>query len=578
MTAYSCCMSSPSGLLFTNRASMVQSSQDEVRIMAVANPTKTVPTKPLTAAEEAQAMFKDVLLERSGKKIVLPNDPREMTTQEGINFLHQIQDEENAECGVHHQFECFPMDGAIAFHRATCELFGHPIGTKTPPKSFFDSPKPPVLITVDVGVNDKVQVPWGSIKLFGIDGRLETGMPPEGTEPRFYIRGEIKKKNERQVAEVAARTEKYLKENSIYKGKAIRVGFDWLRDQRDFNWQTDSPKFIDVSKTNEDQLIFAKEIMNLLNVGLFAPIKSAKSFRKYGIPLKRGVLLTGPYGCGKTLTAYVTAKLCEDNGFTFLYLKDVRDLPLAFKFAKLYSPCVIFAEDVDISTNGPRDPKLNELLNVIDGVDYKDAEIITILTTNHAENINKAFLRPGRIDTVIPVLPPDQEAAARLIRLYGGDLLAPGTDITPAAKFLAGQIPATIRECVERSKIATLARTSNLEGQVTADDLIVAMKGMEPHMILLNGAKTGDGPSAFEVGLACVGAGIAQGLAATAASSNLPPILKHIADMAVARSLTDFIHVANANGTGSGFKSAEEVQGIGMNLKGEVKIKDSAKN
>lgn len=540
--------------------------------MATPNvPTKAISKKNVNGEEDdSQVLFKDVILERSGRKIVLPSDPRDMTTDEGIAFLHQIRDEENATCGVHHQFDCFPMDGAIAFHRAVCEMFGHPIGTKTPPKSFFDSPKPPVLVTVETGVNEKVQVPWGSIKLFGIDGRLETGMPPEGTEPRFYIQGEIKKKNEKLVADIAAKTEHNLRKHSIYKGKAIRVHFNWIRDQRPFDWQVDSPRFIDVSKISEEQLIFGDEIKNLLNVGLFAPIKKAKLCRQFGIPLKRGVLLTGPYGCGKTLTAYVTAKLCEDNGFTFLYLNDVRDLPLAFKFAKLYAPCVIFAEDVDMATNGPRDPKLNEVLNIIDGVDYKDKEIITILTTNHAENINKAFLRPGRIDTVIPVLPPDKQAAERLIRLYGGDLLAEGCDIEPAAEFLTGQIPATIRECVERSKIATLARTDDLTGQVTSDDLIVAMKGMEPHMLLLNGAKTGDGPSALEVSMACLGAGIGKAVAATS-GTNLPPILKQLAEHAVGQAMVNALHAMNATGSGAGLKTADEVGKLGIDLNGERK-------
>jgi len=545
--------------------------------MAIAAPQKiSVTPKAPSKEQESQELFKDVLLERSGKKIILPSDPREMTTREGIQFLQEVEQEEEAECGIHHQFECFPMDGAIAFHRATCDLFGHPIGAKTPPKSFFDSPKPPVLVTVDVGVGEKVQVPWGSVKLFGIEGLLETGMPPKGADPLFFIKGEVKKKNEKEVAKIAAKTEFYLKNHSIYKGKAIRVSFDWIREQRDFNWQTDSPKFIDVSKTDESQLIFSNEISNLLNVGLFAPIKKADSCRKYGIPLKRGVLLTGPYGCGKTLTAYVTAKMCEDNGFTFLYLKDVRDLPLAFKFAKLYAPCVIFAEDVDIATNGPRDPKLNEVLNIIDGVDYKDAEIITILTTNHAENINKAFLRPGRIDTVIPVMPPDKIAAERLIRLYGGNLLAEGVDISPAAEFLAGQIPATIRECVERSKIATLSRTDNLEGQVTAEDLIVAMKGMEPHMILLSGAKTGDGPSAFEVGLACLGAGIGKGISATS-GGNLPPILKTLAETITTDALMRLVQVSTLEGSGSGMKTSEAVAKLGLDLKGNGKTSAVAK-
>jgi hypothetical protein len=139
-----------------------------------------------------------------------------------------------------------------------------------------------------------------------------------------------------------------------------------------------------------------------------------------------------------------------------------------------------------------------------------------------------------------------------------------------AAEFLTGQIPATIRECVERSKIATLARTDDLTGQVTSDDLIVAMKGMEPHMLLLNGAKTGDGPSALEVSMACLGAGIGKAVAATS-GTNLPPILKQLAEHAVGQAMVNALHAMNATGSGAGLKTADEVGKLGIDLNGERK-------
>jgi transitional endoplasmic reticulum ATPase len=62
-------------------------------------------------------------------------------------------------------------------------------------------------------------------------------------------------------------------------------------------------------------------------------------------------------------------------------------------------------------------------LNEIDGVESKGKELITILTSNHAENINQAMLRPGRLDAVLSIQAPDAFAAEKLIRLYARGLI-----------------------------------------------------------------------------------------------------------------------------------------------------------
>jgi SpoVK/Ycf46/Vps4 family AAA+-type ATPase len=72
------------------------------------------------------------------------------------------------------------------------------------------------------------------------------------------------------------------------------------------------------------------------------------------VPLKRGVLLEGPYGTGKTLTAFVTAKKCVENGWTFIMLDRVAALKEALTFARMYAPAVVFAEDIDRSVEGER--------------------------------------------------------------------------------------------------------------------------------------------------------------------------------------------------------------------------------
>jgi transitional endoplasmic reticulum ATPase len=186
------------------------------------------------------------------------------------------------------------------------------------------------------------------------------------------------------------------------------------------------------------------------------------------------------------MTAYVAAKYAEDNGWTFLYLKDVNDLAIAIQFAKMYGPSVIFAEDLDNALGtSQRNTDVNGILNTIDGVDTKDSEIIVVLTTNHVDRINKAMLRPGRLDAVINVMPPNGEAAVKLVHQYARGLLKTDDDFTNVSKLLNGKIPAVIREVVERAKLAAIAAAPTEDLIITAKALEIAAKSMSGQLALL---------------------------------------------------------------------------------------------
>jgi transitional endoplasmic reticulum ATPase len=158
----------------------------------------------------------------------------------------------------------------------------------------------------------------------------------------------------------------------------------------------------------------------------------------------------------------------------------------AYRFARRYAPAVIFVEDIDRVTEGGRSVKVDDILNNCDGIESKSLEVITIFTTNHVENIQKAMIRPGRIDVVLHIGAPDAVAAARLIREYSKDILAPGEDITEASQIMAGNIPAMIREIVERAKLYCINRsTDTTEVLLTNRDLVEATKLMQGHMDLL---------------------------------------------------------------------------------------------
>jgi ATP-dependent 26S proteasome regulatory subunit len=206
-----------------------------------------------------------------------------------------------------------------------------------------------------------------------------------------------------------------------------------------------------------------------------------------GIQLKHGCLLAGPYGTGKTLLAKYTAKKAISNKWTFIYLEDVRQLRHALRLAEMYAPCVVFSEDIDKAVEGSdRTIEINAILNTLDGVDTKNIPIITILTTNHSENINKAFLRAGRIDSLITMTPLDKTTGHQFLQRFacdrlGNSLLNPEADYTAAGEALTGIVPAFASEVVNKAKMYALYNKRTL---IEPADIITASDSFKEHIRL----------------------------------------------------------------------------------------------
>lgn len=428
---------------------------------------------------------KNVTMKHEGTEIILPViNGKEMTYDEAIVWLNRKKEEEENVVAVYYEINAAPLDAAVALQKAISKIYGWSNGIPTP--GFFGD-RPPQMIGVNISKDEKVNVPWGRIEIPGIEGYIQTYMKDE-PHPAFIIGGEVKRKHSNNIKELVKLTQDIIKEDSIYRGKAVKVDFEWLREGDDYSPTDHCPQFMDMTGIKDDDLIFGQAVTDSLDIGLFTPIEKSQACREFGVPLKRGVLLYGPYGTGKTMTAYVAALKAVRNGWTFIYLDSVADLKEGLRFAAQYAPAVIFAEDIDRLVNGARSMEMDEVLNTLDGVDTKGAEIITVLTTNHIESINPAMLRPGRLDTLVEVSPPDSVAAQRLVSLYARGLLADDVNLEEVGNKLEGKIPAFIREVTERAKIAAIARSENgesIEGKVLEVDLIKASNAMEIHASML---------------------------------------------------------------------------------------------
>lgn len=428
---------------------------------------------------------KDVDIVREGTQIILPPG---MTFDEGITWLTRKKEADEKEIAIMEIVDAIPLEGAYAFKRALDRVYGFTALVNTP--GFFGS-NPPVMIGVEVEAGRTEQVPWGRLSVPNVAGYFETGITMKDGQFKFVIQGKTKQKYKAAVEKLAALTRDIAKDESIYKGKAIRVKFPDPEDVKEGSVSPldNQPKFLTLDHVVEEDLIFPEKVQNLVETAIFVPIEKRERCLAEGVPFKRGILLEGPWGTGKTLTADVTAKKATRHGITFIYLENVKDLEAGLRFANLYAPAVVFAEDIDQVGKDDRhdeESPLNTILNTIDGVDMKNSQIMVVLTTNYINEIEQGLLRPGRIDTVVPVRAPDAAAASKLVALYARGRLAPGTNLASVGKKLEGQIPAVIREVVERSKLEAIGRLSDDEElALTARDLERATDSMLTHLELL---------------------------------------------------------------------------------------------
>lgn len=385
-----------------------------------------------------------------GEKMILPEG---MSLQAARELLLRREKFLEEKVQMQETFDVFPWDGAHAIDMVLTQKFGWSAATATP--GMF-GPTPPRLINIEVDFGVTKDVPWGSFSLPGVDGLLDTDAVRKDGRVVFQLVASVKRKDEALIKSIFDEVRAYLKNNSIYKGKAIKMRF--LDEDGDL-LQMPVPQFMDTSAISREMVIYPQAVQAQVETNLFVPIERVLDCMANGIPIKRGVLLGGDYGTGKTLAATVASRIAVDNGITYLYIPRADELSYAIGFAKQnQSPaCVVFCEDIDRAMSGERSVAMDDILNIIDGIDTKSTNVIVVLTTNDLRAINPAMLRPGRLDAVIEVLPPDAQAVEKLLRLYGKKAINPETDLSKAAALLDGEIPAVISEVVTRAKIAQLA-------------------------------------------------------------------------------------------------------------------------
>jgi hypothetical protein len=452
------------------------SSQSSASSVAKAAPSAVDPNKRnIWDSIDTQVVYQ-------GKSLVLPGDPEKMPYDAARKLLTRLEEAENQRYDVHELVSGAPWDALVAVAKAMHDIYGVVIAQSI--QTFFGEIKPQ-LITVTTGPDDgdNIQVVSGQMSLPNITAPVQVSLHRAGC----IISGTVRRKDRDAVVQIAVRARQILRSDSIYKGKAVQLRVD---DDGELQL-TVQPEFIQLRAVSESDMIHTQDTFDSIDNNIFGPLKHTASCRQHKIPLKRGILLEGRYGTGKSLTARVTAKVAVDHGWTFIMLDKAQGLGSAIEFARNYQPCVIFAEDIDRAADR-EDEDVNTLVNLLDGLITKDMEMMVVLTTNFIDKIDKALLRPGRFDAVISIEAPDAETVVRVVRHYARELLPADTDLADLGAVLAGQIPATIREVVERAKVRMLMQDRKF---LNSKDLVSTAKGMAKHIELLQEKKPDMSPA-----------------------------------------------------------------------------------
>ena len=194
------------------------------------------------------------------------------------------------------------------------------------------------------------------------------------------------------------------------------------------------------------------------------------SLNRYGQHLKRGVLLYGRPGTGKTHT--VRYLLSRSEGVTAILLSggSLARISEAATMARALQPSIVVLEDCDLIAedrsfgHGPQ-PLLFEVLDAMDGL-ASDADVAFVLTTNRVDMLERALAqRPGRVDLAVEIPLPAQAERVSLIKLYARGIPFSPNAIEDAAARTEGTTASFARELVRRAVVA-----GALEGLPVADN------------------------------------------------------------------------------------------------------------
>ncbi|XP_068439892.1 ATPase family gene 2 protein homolog A isoform X2 [Clinocottus analis] len=190
---------------------------------------------------------------------------------------------------------------------------------------------------------------------------------------------------------------------------------------------------IDVPKVRWSDVGGMEEVKLKLKQAVEWPLRHPEAFTRMGIQPPKGVLLYGPPGCSKTMIAKA---LANESGLNFLAVKgpellskyvgeSERAVREVFRKARAVAPSIVFFDEIDAlagergsssGSGGVGDRVLAQLLTEMDGIEQL-RDVTVLAATNRPDMIDKALMRPGRLDRIVYVPLPDAPTRREIFSL-----------------------------------------------------------------------------------------------------------------------------------------------------------------
>lgn len=354
---------------------------------------------------------------------------------------------------------------------------------------FAERHHPPIIgpaqyLDIDIGAEEPGRCVVTGLWLFRVNGGkaglLVSQQPPQMGLPGVRVEAVASPAaGGRETGQtLLVRLSQLLSLDSVYRGRILSFA-----TERNYDGGLGDLTVHRFPKTERADIILPNVTLNRLERTLFGFVAQRPALKELGFSLKRGILLHGAPGTGKThYIRYALSQLSEHTAL-IVTAEQVAFFDQVMIIARALQPSIVIIEDADLIARAREQADgicsemlLNKLLNHMDGL-TEDSEIIFILTTNRPETLEAAIRdRPGRIDQTVEIPKPDEVCRARLLDLYCGRLpLADGVR-NECVRRTEGVTASFIRELARR--MAQFALLRGPEPHITEADMRLAFEDL----------------------------------------------------------------------------------------------------